>query len=299
MATAIMSHGADTGRGIDHAETAAKRENPVGDEFARGVRIARRGDPGRQIRGVVSVVRRAGEGPGPARRLNHGIDEKARNGDAFRRLCKCGAIDDALRGEDNAPCRLSHQHVLEAGADDASVPGRIGLLNMENRNVRNQGGHDVDCRLGIRIGDRLKAPRRRQIRAVEAGHRHERNTLDRGPQSGNHRRAGMLARLHRAGLNRLAVGRGHAERRLISDESGRYGRDTSRGAKKIDVVRAGSLDDLQPALTLAHDLMDGSARSPVQRVSTERDPRAVRHRRYRFFQCGSLVAHRFAPSFFP
>src|SRR5215208_2388159 len=123
----------------------------AGDEVASRVRFARGGNPGPKVRGVVSVMRSAGEGPGPSRRRDDRIDQEARNGHTLRRLRERGAIGDALRGEDHAPCRLCHQHVLEAGPQDAAVPGRVSLLDMENRYVGNQSRYDVDIRIEIRI----------------------------------------------------------------------------------------------------------------------------------------------------
>src|SRR5215217_2934198 len=71
-----------------------RREDMAGDELACRVRLAGRGDPGRKIRGVIFVIRGAGEGPGASRRGDDGVDQKARNGDILRHLREGGAIGD-------------------------------------------------------------------------------------------------------------------------------------------------------------------------------------------------------------
>jgi hypothetical protein len=218
MATAMMSHGA-TSEGASVTRGPPQEWHLVSDKCPGGFRIACRLDPCREILGIEFIVRSAGEWPCSAWRFDDGIDQKAWDGDALRRIRECGAIDDSFRGKDYAARRLHHQHVLETGSDDAAVSDGISLLDVDERDIRRQGRHHENIRPRVRIDESLEAPHRGQIRAVQAGHRHKGNALNRGPQAGDHRRAGVLARFHRPGLDCSAVGRGHPERRLIADES--------------------------------------------------------------------------------
>ena len=82
-----------------------------------------------------------------------------------------------------------------------------------------------------------------------------------------------------SGLDRSPVGRSHAENRLISRRIRPTPAATHRPRREIDVVRAGSFDDIQPALLWRTNSWTARTRSPMKRVAAERNDRAIGDRR--------------------
>src|SRR5262249_40238553 len=153
-----------------------------------------------------------------------------------------GAVYDALGGDDDVACRLHHQDILEARADDAAVPFAVGLLDVDDRNVGNERGNRDDGLTGVGIDDGLETTATRHIRTLHPRDRHEGNTLDRGAQSGDDAVAGVFLDLHIAALNGAPVARRHPEDRFEPDEPDRGTHHTAGPGEKVDVVGAGGFD---------------------------------------------------------
>jgi hypothetical protein len=136
----------------------------------------------------------------------------------------------------------------------------------------------------VRIGEPVPAVQRRDVAAVEAGNRQERDAGRARAQAGDDRDARMLLELELPVLDRAAVGGEEAALPVHGSDADARAAQRTCPAEKIEVVARRRLDEFEPGPAAGDERPHERTRRPVEEAPAESDHGAVFDARRELFE---------------
>lgn len=263
----------------------------VGNEGLEGGGIAGCGMIDLQVRCIERIAAGAATGPGAAWCMDDGVDEDAGNASHFGQATESGRVDDTLAGQNHGAGGVGQQRIVEEGAENARIAGRVGLMDVNDRDIGDDGGYGEQFLAGIGIADRAQVVRCLACAVQQAGHRHEGQAEGSSAQAGD--QSGVVEGLDlEPTLDlRTAIIERRTEDLLEADVGSRQTGDTPGTAEQVDVVGTGGFDDVQTLFALADEFVKCGGGAAVQGLAAGGDYCAIGNSGDSFGERDKFIGH--------